>query len=648
MDILNNIDGKPLNKTKRTRICLLSAALMASSNCIQNEVFTPTEEQAATISGTWEMIAWRLQRSVTQASSLTGLAFLLVFLGLWIVYPLFARKKKSMIWILPLSMLFSLMLLLCTSYFRHNNWQMVFGDRLVFLLSIIKASGMAVAFMLLLVFLDYFEIRAGDHTLVLNKRSVILRTIVFLALWLPYMIVLIPGCTNPDTTDQVAQILHYPELCWTAQRVQLLSDDVLLNNHHPVFHTLLLGLFVKLGTLIHSYFAAFCLYCLLQSVALAFTLSFQCEVIRGKIGNTGLYRFAVLFFALNPMFPLWGMTVMKDVPFAILSWWVIYRVYLYLYAPDKITGRAGVGLALLLIVWMLSRNNSFYILVVMTPFILLYLRKDKKACKSMGIIMLLAILFFRGGIQGVVYPAFHITNNSTQEMYSVPFVQTARVLAEHPGTATEEEQEILLHVFVTENSDVQEIAERYLSQPSKSDRVKEKFNKLDGPAYMGKYLRLWKDWMLKYPGTYLEAFLDLNYSWFTVDSRHDNRYYNGIGDAKIKLMLGDLYNPNRMELPRKALAEFINLIAKLPATSWLVEFSYYTWIYLLLMIRMIRRKKRCELLALCPIYINYLICFVGPVAYMRYAIASLIALPTLLVLAFAEGPLNGKEVNMGE
>ncbi len=617
-------------KNLQIPVTVICTFLVSLTFIINNNYYEPTAEQMKNLKDAWAVLAWQLGKSFAQASTFDTFAFVLIFAGLWFLYP--KVKRKNLPWMIPTGFIYALMLLLCKSYYTYNSWQMVFSHYAAFGLSLLKAAGMTVVFVYLFSLIQEISLPAEEEYS-FSTFSVLKRMLLILLLWLPYMIIMIPGCMNPDTTDQVAQVLGNAKYCWTAQRINLISEEVLLNNHHPVFHTMLIGVFVKLGEMIGSYLIAFTIFGFLQSTLLAFTLSFQCEVIKCRTSSRKFLLICTLFCALNPIFPLYGVTLMKDIPFAIVLWWCMWKFYRMMSDPKAISISDCIVLGILLVFWMLTRNNSFYILLVLFPFTLIFLRKHKAALLKTGVTMLLALLFFKAGIQGAIFSAMQISNSSSQEMYSVPFVQTARVLAEHPDEITEEEKDILLHIFTTKKGDVQEIAERYLSQPAKADRVKERFSKETGPEYMGQYRRLWLKWLTKYPSDYIQAFLNLNYPWFTVDSPHDNRFYNGITDETIAEMLPDM--KNLFVMPRRILGAFIIWLAKIPVLGWLVEFSFYTWAVLHLLIVMIIKKRKAEILTMGMVLVNYMICFVGPVAYMRYAFPTLCVLPMLLLFALA-------------
>ena len=77
-------------------------------------------------------------------------------------------------------------------------------------------------------------------------------------------------------------------------------------------------------------------------------------------------------------------------------------------------------------------------------------------------------------------------------------------------------------------------------------------------------------------------------------------------------------------------------IEKTPVIGSLLEISFYALAYIVAFIIMLKRKRHKELLATLPIFINFVICFVGPVAYMRYAIPMAACLPFVTFITYSK------------
>ncbi len=176
-----------------------------------------------------------------------------------------------------------------------------------------------------------------------------------------------------------------------------------------------------------------------------------------------------------------------------------------------------------------------------------------------------------------------------------------------------------------------EIADLYV--PYRADQVKQKYNPKSTGTDLKRYASVWVKQFLKHPGVYLQAYLNLAYCWFGMEGPADNIYYMNV-DVYIQKMLDGVKEPEVLLPARNAVNGYTKILDNCPITSWLLEFSVYTWIYLILLVVMVLRRKREAFLTAVMLYANYLICLAGPVGYMRYAIPMIVCLPLVTVLTF--------------
>lgn len=624
---------------------ILFAFFSSLSLCMTNDTYRLTTEQMEELGGKIEIFCWKLMSSIRQPTYMICIVAVLMYFAYRYLGP--RLDKQYLSWGIPLSTLSAFIVLLCESYHANNNWDRVFGSTTALGLSLLRGIGIAILFLFIFGYIQSLHFYQTDSVLKekTSKRQFLKILGLLLLCWIPYMIILFPGCMNPDTRDQIAQITGNVDLCWTARTILLKSPDVILNNHHPVFYTCIISVFIKIGEDIGSYAWGLEIYCIVQCVCFAAAFSGFLIYIRRKKVPEQFCKWVTIFFAFNPMFPIYGMTVMKDVPFSIFILAAVIMLYEMLEYPEKLTFRRIVTFMAVLLIWMLLRNNGFYILIVLVPFIVCILWKNKKHMGKVLFSVFVPMMVFQIGIQGILFPALNITGGSIREMLSVPFQQTARYIQEYGETLNDEEKEIILRVFNTPNNSIEDFAEQYV--PDRADVIKDWYNREASGDDLKNYLKVWMKGLVRHPDVYVEAFLNLNYSWFTFDSRQDNRYYNGITDQNIQKMLPGVENPESLNGARNVLLYCIKTLANIPFTSWLVEFSFYTWVYLLLFVIMFVKKRYKELLAAGMLYVNYLICFIGPVAYMRYAIPMIVCLPFLLILTFMDDHMGSNLRNAG-
>lgn len=635
---------KPIHISTGIKAFLL-AILSSFALVVENGAHKIPESVEKTLSGQLARYIWKLQAAFESPSYYVLFFVILAFFAFLYLIP--RVSKKNIPWGVPFSCIAALFLLLCDSYYQTDSWDKVFGSWEALITSGIKGIGIAVLAFFVYDAVNRINIEKVEKVQSTStfKTFAVLTAIMF-ACWIPYMVITAPGCMNPDARDQFGQMLNNPDMCWSVGTVAREEGDSLLTNHHPVFHTVLLGCFLKLGEWMGSYFAGITIYSVLQCLVLACALVFSVLKLKEYGMSKRLSNIVYAFFVLCPLFPLWGMTILKDTPFMIALLIMTILFYEAFKAPECFTAKKYVALALVSFLLMLLRNNGFYMLLVLVPFVIIHFRKDKKFLVKIMAAMLIPLLVFKVGYSGIFFSAMGINEGSPREMLSVPFQQTARYITEYADEITPEEEKSITTILGGGKLSLEDIAERYT--PDRADSIKGNYNKYATTSDLVNYFKTWAAQLVKHPGVYIEAFLNLNYSWFSFDSNHDIIYYNGVSDQLIPQYVEGLDNPQSLAGERSIVSQTIKLLDKIPVISSIFELSTYTWIYVVLFLAMLMRKKHKELLACLPIFINMVICFIGPVAYMRYSIPLVICLPFVFFITFSKKRNKAAEDNKDE
>ena len=139
--------------------------------------------------------------------------------------------------------------------------------------------------------------------------------LVLMIAWAPTLIASLPGLFMGDTGAQIRQWFNYPN--GTSDYLRLLNPSVLLNGHHPVVHTAIIGSCVQLGlSLFNSANAGLIIYTCAQFVITAACMAYSISSLR-KLGVSLPVRGTILlFFAFMPMFSNYAALLTKDVLFA--------------------------------------------------------------------------------------------------------------------------------------------------------------------------------------------------------------------------------------------------------------------------------------------------------------------------------------------
>ncbi len=341
------------------------------------------------------------------------------------------------------------------------------------------------------------------YAFVFERHPVLVPFVVLLVCWLPYVVILYPGTVDPfDNLDQFCQMRGVVFRTSTWQ--DPIDPNVLLNNNNPAFHTVLLNAFVFAGEAIGSqnigFFAFTGMQVCLMALALALAVSLQED-----FGNTRPFTVGLLlFFSLNPLFPIWSMCATKDVLFTIVTLHYVILAVRVIRHPDEY-GR-GRWLALffvLALLMMLVRNNGLFAVAFSIPAYALVKHVGTRRVAAVLAAALAAYFVYLY----VVLPAAYVTPGNVRETLAVPFQQTARYLVYHGDDVTPDERAAIDAVL-----DYDAIAERY--NPNKVDAVKETANKYATRDDLANYLSAWASMGVRHPVTYVSATAANTYRYF--------------------------------------------------------------------------------------------------------------------------------------
>lgn len=447
----------------------------------------------------------------------------------------------------------------------------------------------------------------------LNDHPFIFSFLVLLLGWLIYVIAFYPTIMSYDPSYQILQFFGIDNK-YSYYSI-LLDKNMIITNHHPVSHTLLLGFCAKLGLLFKNLNIGLFIYSIIQILILSLTLSYTISFMK-KINISLKYRLVCLIiYTIVPVFPFYAMSPVKDVIFGCFI--ILYIIQIWNYICNyKIK---WIKFMILLILIILFRNNGFHILILSLPFLLFIQNKNKK---KLGLVIFM-ILTFYFSYNKIILPYFKITPSSPREMLSIPFQQTARYISSYPKEVTQMEKETIDKILEYDT-----IIERY--NPEKSDPVKNKFNPYSTKEDLKKYFQVWFQQFKKHPMIYLESTLHNTYGYFYPPKTNWYIYctYNDV----LKKYDFD-YDFNSLKHLRKMLSGFGLAFPYIPIIGLIVNIGFSTWLLLFMISYLIYLKQYRKMLYLLPSMIVLLVCFASPVnAYFRYALPTIFAMPMLLAI----------------
>lgn len=503
------------------------------------------------------------------------------------------------------------------SYLYKNMWLILYNlIRFIAIYIVLKRS------------LIYFENFIKNHEFKLKENKIInlflkhpflFSFIAILICWSIYVIAFYPIILSPDPSFQIKQFFNIRTKY--ADYAILLDNNVFLTNHHPVFHTMILGYSLKLGRfLLNDNFGLF-IYTLTQLLVLAFTLSLTIKYLNENNVNKKIVFIVLLLYCFIPMFPLYAMSGVKD---------TYYTCFIILYVmkldkiirskQEKLSYKEMIQLLLIMFAVCLFRNNGIYVLILSFPLILIY---SKKYFQTL-LVIFIGVLAFYGTYTKVLLPSLKITDGSIRETLSIPFQQTARYVKYYNKDLSKNDIKVIDKVLGYET-----LAKRY--NPTISDPVKNEFNKYTTKKELFAYLKVWFKCFFKHPLVYIEATLNNIYGYFSPQSTNWYIYYKY--DTRITEDKLVNYHYNNLSSLRLILSSFAQGFPYIPLIGLISNIGFNTWLLLGLTTYSIFKKKKEYLIVLSPLLISLLICVASPVnTYFRYAMPFIFIMPFIFTL----------------
>lgn len=525
-----------------------------------------------------------------------------------------------------LGVIFSLFTIIGTSFFVFDNLSLIYSSILMLLLAIISFFILTFVYYLILkklfVFLDNFKIKK----LKLKKTPKFFKkcfethpfvscfVIIFLC-WLPYIIAFYPVVLSNDPSFQIKQFYGIDNKY--SYYVNLIDEDVIITNHHPVAHTILLGGCAKIGeALFNDINMGLFMYTLVQLLIFISSLSISIVFLRKwKLPNI-FWIGALLMYSLVPVFPFYGVSAVKDTIYTSFMLIYVLLFYLLLKQKEKVSNKEILLMILIMFLLCISRNNGIYIILLSFPFLF---KKKSHNLKKLILIFMCVIINY-GIYDKVVLPYFKITPSSSREALSIPFQQTARYVKYHSKDLTLDDIKNIDKIL---NYDT--LATRY--KPELSDPVKNEYNKNATKPELINYFKTWFNGFTKHPFTYVEATLNNTYGYFYPLKTKWYIYYKY--DEKITKD-GLNYHYNSFSTLRGVLAVSAQIFPYIIGLGLIVNIAFNFWLILTMLFYLIRKKAN-EWRVLLPSLITILICFASPAnCYFRYAMPYIFIMPLLI------------------
>lgn len=526
---------------------------------------------------------------------------------------------------------FSGLLLIGRAFYKNNTWQVITKSRFTLSKAVIIYIGYVILiYYTLNAIMEYLLPKIASSNWIRQytpKRIKVTMKSCFVAIvlaWIPYIFMTYPCNFTPDAREEVAQFIGDEENSKLFSTVRYPEgSNTLINNHHPVAYTILVGATAKMGMMLGNINSAMFIFTLVQMFILIIIYSYMIQYIK-YLGVPIIFQLIALgFIMFVPMIPMYALTVTKDSiygGFMILTTIGVMKIILEeekVFSSTKEKWKiAGSFLGL-----MLFRNNGLYISIIIVIIFCIRYRKSIPKLKSIVFMIGVPVVLYWGGIMKIVFPLAGIADGSPREIFSIPFQQVARYAKEWGEGGFEDGEIDTLNKILCFDKDINILAERY--DPVLADGVKNHFNKDYTKAELKEFMFVWARLIVRHPGTCISATLNNNLYYYSIDyAKHI--MYNGI--PKSKRYYG-LTNPSFTSRIRNGVINIFKMLAKSSMLGWCFSVGTWTYVYAMCIIFMIYKKCYRYVLMTLLVILNFLIGLAGPVAYMRYAVEWIVVLP---------------------
>ena len=250
-------------------------------------------------------------------------------------------------------------------------------------------------------------------------------------MWLPAYLILYPGVLSYDMISQTTSAL-----------------GEITNNHHPVLHTWLIRIFMRMGEkLFSSYESGIGLLSLLQMIILSYALSRMVMLLKKKAVPILLVIGTAVLSAVWFMNACLSVTMIKDtLHAAFLVLFCCHFVEIATNPSEYIARKRNLVLFPIVSFFMCAfRNNGLHIYLFCFAILLVLrisrFRRVKRYLPLIAVVILPVIMFKI--YTGPVFDAFGIEPGQVREALSIPIQQLQRVAVKRAGELTPEQTEMM-------------------------------------------------------------------------------------------------------------------------------------------------------------------------------------------------------------
>jgi len=432
------------------------------------------------------------------------------------------------------------------------------------------------------------------------------------AAWLPGLVAAYPGVYGYDGVFQLDYYLKGS-----------------FSTHHPVLHSWWYGFCtITLGEWLGSREAGMCVYIVQQMLILASAFASILSFLRRRGAGPVMLLSCLMVFMFLPSNAVFSISTTKDVVFSALIAWTLLWLLDTVQHPERLKSwKKWMQLLLFGLGIMAMRKQGVYVFAGMLAVGLCLM----PGCRRRMAALLAAFIVLFAAYEGPIYTWMKAERvESIQEMLSVPIMQLCRVRTQRDVELTQEQYDAI-------EAYIPDWRNYGRTTWAIADPMKNTFNAPLFHEDPAAFVRLWAQVGLKYPLSYIDAFLRLTAGYWYPDmplrdwaaQQPYYQYGNIVWDGWVQIerttpaalqWLHDLYED----------LSTYNSANRIPVISLLNSAGVAAWTLMLFTGWAVYQRRWRLLWPASMLWLLYATILLGPVMLMRYAYPLLMAQPVLI------------------
>lgn len=618
-------------RLRNSKILFIVALITSLAITMSMEV---PEAAEAGITNSLILAIYKMIEIVNQTMADRGLLLTLLTFGLYSVYKKIWMEKNIRIirYSKGLALFFSVMYVGGMAFEYGNSLSVIYTSSIRFMKAIIVIIGFYALYLTIINYLYLLLHQNNDIVLKNRKLFGFYSKYPWLSVWLGIMlcwtvhiVLRYPGVMGYDNWDELGQFFGY-EAYTTAQ---------------PIFHTWVLGSFVKLGVKLGSANLGLFLLVIFQALVMSSVLAYSLLLMKKRETFLWLRILTMGIYCFSPYYVGYVSFPIKD--FLYMAFFLLFFLCITELAAE---GQSFWQSSFQRNLWIISacflmlfRKNGKYIYLLFLCLLgIILLRqcicvgeKNKQFLMKIGtiIVCLVSPLILAKGIDSCIMYSYHVEQDSPKEMFSLPFQQTARYVRDHGAEISEEEAQVIGRVLNYDR--LPAIYSELTSDPVKTTYHAKSTRELVD------YFGVWFKQFLKHPICYIEAVWNQNYYIFSPNI--DNIVYNKdchVGEEikKDSGLFDVVYfeGPKCMNGVADIMVSYYSLLTRFPIIGMLSNVAFYIMLMFVFILYMVHDRFRKELLVMFPLFVSFITILLAPqIQYQpRYAFPVIYAMPSVV------------------